>query len=152
MLLGIRDNANALVDMINQIEWTRKQLGDLATVLKEQGDIYVKAAAAGEELGKKLISVEENLFRMRAQGGSATQDTFRWPSQFYDQIARLASQVAQSDSAPPTAPQIDAHERYTKILKSYQDQWSEVIQKDLAAFNMLLKEQNVPGIILVKIK
>ncbi len=150
MLLKIRESVNSLVGMINQIEWIRKQLGDLTTVLNKEGDTYAKVSKAGEEFANKLMAFEENLFRMRAQGGNAVQDSLRWPSKFYDQIIRLASDVAQSNSAPPTVPQIGALERYSEILRSYQSELRELIEKDLEAFNMLLKEQNVPGIIVLK--
>lgn len=97
-----------------------------------------------------MILVEEPLFRMRTQGGLATQDAFRWPSRFYDQVRRLAAKVAQSDSARPTAAQIDAHERYTRLLRTSEGQWRELVEKDLASFNRMLKDQNIPSVILVE--
>lgn len=150
LLLEIRENANALMGLIGQIEWARKQLDDLTVVLKASRTAAAGTVRAAEDLGRKMILVEEPLFRMRTQGGLATQDAFRWPSRFYDQVRRLAAKVAQSDSARPTAAQIDAHERYTRLLRTSEGQWRELVEKDLASFNRMLKDQNIPSVILVE--
>jgi hypothetical protein len=148
MLLEIRDNINHLVDMINQIEWIRKQIYDLKDMLKEDKETAA-IITAGEKLDKKLIAVEENLFQMRLTGGTATQDSLRWPNKYYSRILRVASQISKSDF-PPTKSQVEAHERFTKRLESYQSQLNELLDKDFPAFNNLLREKNIPNIILVE--
>lgn len=148
MLLEIRDNMNRLVDMINQIELIRKQIYDLKEMLKEN-ESAAPVITAGKELDKKLIAVEENLFQMRLTGGTAGQDSLRWPNKYYASIVRVASQIAKSDF-PPTKPQAEAHERFKKRLESYQNQFNELLNKDLPAFNNLLKEKNISNIIVKK--
>jgi hypothetical protein len=148
ILLEIRENVNLLVDMVNQIEWVRKQIYDLKGKLKEDEN-NESIITAGEELDKKLIAVEENLFQMRLTGGTSTQDSLRWPNKYLSRISRIASRIAKSDFTP-TIPQVEAHERYKKLLMSYRDQLEDVLNKDFKAFNKLLREKDIPNIILVK--
>jgi len=143
MLLELRDNSNSVADMINQIEWIRKQIYDLGAILK-----YDKNAASiiseGQELDQKLIAVEENLVELKLTGGS--QDWLRWPTRFHAKLSSLAGNVGGTDF-PPTTQQIEVHEMYKEQLATYKNQLSELLNRDLPAFNNLLKEKNIPNVI-----
>jgi hypothetical protein len=143
MLLELRDNSSSVADMINQIEWIRKQIYDLYTILK-----YDKNAASiiseGQELDQNLIAVEENLVELKLTGGS--QDWLRWPTRFHAKLSSLAGSVGSTDF-PPTTQQIEVHEMYKEQLANYKNQLSELLNKDLPDFNNLLKEKNIPNII-----
>jgi len=146
LLLEIRDNINSVVDMINQIEWIRKQIYDLATLLKEDKSAE-PLITAGKELDKRLIAVERNLFQMKLTGRG--QDLLRWPSKLISELWFLAGSVGSSDF-PPTTQQVEVHEMFKKQLATYQSQLNEMLDKDLPAFNSQLKEKNIPNIIIVK--
>lgn len=147
MMLEIRDNVNLLVDMINQIEWIRWQINSLKTMLKEDENTKI-VINAGDSLDKKLIEVEEHLFQMRLTGGTATQDSLRWPNKYYAKILRFASKLSSSDFAP-TVPQLEAHERFKKQLIEFRNQLNKVLDTDFTAFNNLLREKKIPNVILV---
>jgi hypothetical protein len=145
MALEIRDNTNTVVDSINRIEQIRKQIHDFAKSLK--GDkSAVKVIAASKKLDEKIVEVEGKFFQKILAEGDLK--SFRAPVKLYSQLALLAGDVAQgSADFPPTAQQIEVHEELKKELIAAQSKLKEFIQKDIAAFNTMLKKRNMPAII-----
>ena len=148
MSLEIRDNLSEVVDMINEVEWVRKQIYDLNDRLsgKEQ---YESVTEAGKALDTKLIDFEQNLFQMRLTGGS--QDVFRNPSKLYARFGFLYSDVETSwggvgSDWPPTAQAMEVHQLLKERLRRYQGLFRTLMSDDLAAFNGMLAENNVKGL------
>lgn len=145
MVLEIQDNINTVVDSINQIEWIRKQIHDLMELLKGKDHISTVITAAGK-LDKKIEAVEGNFFQKILAEGDLK--SFRAPVMLYSQLALLAGDVAgMSADFPPTAQQLEVHEELKKELAVALDKLNDLIEKDITAFNMLLKEKNIPSII-----
>ena len=102
-------------------------------------------SAAG--LDEKLISIEENLIQRKLTGGR--QDALRWPIRLYAKLLNLAEGVDESDFAP-TTQQVEVHETYKAQLSEVRRRLDEVLGKDLAEFNDLLKAKNIPHIVSLK--
>jgi len=141
VLSAIYGNIDAVADMINRIEWIRKQICDLKNMLKEKEGIEPVLKAAGE-LDRKFIEIEGELFSMEISGEG---DSLRWPDKFYVKLGFLASDIAKSDF-PPTSQQIEVHAMFTKQLAGYQDRLKQVIEGDVLVFNDLLKGKKIPGL------
>jgi len=141
ILLEIRDNINSIVDMINQIEWLRKQTNDLQALLGEDKNAEPMLAAS-EEFEQKLIAMQDHFYNVRLTYNSDQ----RWRERFYTRYCHLASSIGQSDF-PPTTQQVEVHEVFKKRLASYKDRFNELLNKDLPDFNNLLEENNIPKII-----
>jgi photosystem II stability/assembly factor-like uncharacterized protein len=146
MLLQIRDNMNTLIDMINQAELIRKQLYDLQELLSHE-EKNKPVISAIQDLDEKIIAVEENFFQMRLTG--ASQDVLRWPMKLLAKLGSLAFDIEMSDF-PPTDQQVEVYEMYKEQLKAYEQQFQEILDKELPAFNQMLQEKNVPHIIVVQ--
>jgi hypothetical protein len=141
-VLGIYEDIHSVAGMINRIEWIRKQLYDLKAVLQED-----KAAEAilkaGEELDKKVMDVENFFFPLDRTGSG---DDLRFPDKFYAKLFFLAYDMAKSDF-PPTDQQLEVKEMFDRQLREYTGRLQEIIDKDVAGFNAMLKEKNIPNII-----
>jgi photosystem II stability/assembly factor-like uncharacterized protein len=147
MLLELRENSNEVVAMVNRIEWIRKQIYDLFEMLeedKEDEDVIEE----GKKLDKKLMDVEENLIQLKLTGGG--QDILRWPMKLYGKISMLAGSVASVDH-PPTDQALEVNEMCKQKIATYQGQFKELLDKDIPAFDKLLKEKDLGGIV-TKIK
>ncbi|MFC1662330.1 WD40/YVTN/BNR-like repeat-containing protein, partial [Gemmatimonadota bacterium] len=149
MSLEIRDNLNDVVEMINEVEWIRKQIYDLNDRLEgeEQHETILEA---GKELDEKLIDFEQNLFQMRLTGGG--QDVFRNPSKLYARLGFLYADVETSwggvgSDWPPTSQAIEVHGLLKERLRTYQGQFRALLSEDLTAFNGLLRENNLGGVV-----
>ncbi len=136
VLLEIRDNANQVVDLIEEAEVIRSQIIQRMISI-EDSVIEEEIRAAGNELNNKIIDLEMNLTDLRLSGGSAGQDRLRWPRQLYAKITSLAGYIGGSDF-PPTTQQLEVHQRLTDSLREYQAQMDVIRSQDLTEFNVLL--------------
>lgn len=147
LLMEVRNNIEGVAEMINQLEWMRKQIYDLqALLMKEKSAESIMAA--GKELDKKVISIEENLYEMSRTGRGS--DSYRGPSKLIAQLLYVFGSVGSADF-PPTTQQMERHGMFKIELETYRNQLNELLKKDLPAFNGLLKEKNIPILTTTKI-
>ena len=142
VLLEIHRSIDEVADMTNQIEWVRKQVHDLKNMLKEKEGIdpVIKAA---DDLDQKFIGLESFLFSMELSGSG---DGLRWPDKFYVKLRFLANDIGKSDF-PPTSQQIEVLELFKSQLADSQNRLKQLVEKDVAAFNVLLGENQIPKIL-----
>jgi photosystem II stability/assembly factor-like uncharacterized protein len=143
MLLDIRQDVERTADMVNLIEIVRSQLAGLAPLLEgdPRGSDVKKAAAA---LEAKLLEVEDRLIQRRLTGRG--QDGTRWPAQLLAKLTYLANGLASHDSAPTNAEK-EVHALLKQRLGENQAQLDEILGKDVAGFNELLRERKIQNII-----
>jgi hypothetical protein len=152
MTLEIRDNLSEVVDMINELEWIRKQIYDLNERLGDMEGLE-SVVQAGKDLDEKLIEFEQNLHQMRLTGGS--QDVFRNPSKLYARFGFLYSAVETSwggvgSDWPPTTQAVEVHKVLKERLRKYQGEFKQLMSTDVPAFNTLLSENNMSGIVALE--
>ena len=143
--LGLREMSDSTAELINRVEWTRRGLADLEERVRGN-PLYAEVAEVGEELAQALIDLEMELFDLRLTGGSARQDTIRWPRQLWAKIASLAGYSSGSDD-PPTDSMRQVGDNYRVLLEQYLRRWAELAAGDIADFNRLLVERGLPPII-----
>jgi hypothetical protein len=146
MLLELRDNASSVADMVNQIEWIRKQIYDLMALLEGDSDASSVTDSA-KELDKKYIDLEERLYQLKLTGRG--QDSSRYPDKLLSRVPRLASHVGASDFSPTTQA-IEVHAIYKEQIANYRTELGTLINKELFDFNSMLEEKNIPEIYVVK--
>jgi hypothetical protein len=152
MSLEIRDNLSEVVDMINELEWIRKQIYDLKDRLEGQ-DQFSSVVAAAKALDSTLIDFEENLFQMRLTGGG--QDVFRNPAKLYARFGFLYADVETSwgnvgSDWPPTQQAREVHELLKGRLRDYQSRFRALLNNEVSAFNATLLDNNLGGLITIQ--
>jgi len=144
LLLQIRSEVDAVVDLINEIESVRKQTADIRALVGGH-----EAAAAVEKAGgaleDQLEALENQLFDLRLT--NARQDTLRWPRRLYAKLVSLAGYIGGSDF-PPTDQELEVHALYQQQLKDLQGQMEGLRTTDIAALNRLLRENDLGPVIL----
>jgi len=143
--LELREMSDSTAALIDRIEWTRKGILDLEERIGVTPS-YSDVVAAGEALEDALIELEMRLFDLRLSGGSARQDTIRWPRQLWAKIASLAGYSSGTDD-PPTDQMGEISTIYREQLAAALARWAELAEGDLALFNRLLAAQGLPPII-----
>jgi photosystem II stability/assembly factor-like uncharacterized protein len=149
MLLGLRADSSLAADMINTIEWLRKQTGDLSLVLKDglKSPVTADVAKAAAAFEIRLIDLEEEFIQVRNAG--PRQNNTRFPTRLYDKIAGLVGDILMSDFKP-TAQAAEVRMMYQERLASGRRELDRLINEDLVALNRMLKDINVPNIVVVK--
>jgi hypothetical protein len=144
-LLQIRENINAVVKMVNEIEWMRKQIYDLDDMLAEKEDAE-EILEAGKALDEKLKALEGRFFDLRLSGGTARQDTLRWRRRLYSKLTSLAGYIGGSDF-PPTTQHMEVLSNYRELFADSQREFDRLRDEDITAFNQLLQDKGLPGVI-----
>ena len=139
-LENVMDN---MVDAVNEIESLRAQLLDLKSALgTDENDKPVVSAA--DALNAKLVEIEGKLIQLKATGRG--QDDVRFPPELIAKIGYLASGVETADFQP-TTQQVAVHDELKEQAATYQQRLKLLLQQDVAAFNALLRQRNVPNVI-----
>ncbi len=142
LLMELREDAQATAEIINRIEWIRRQLLDLRAVLQGRDGLeHLLAGARG--LDEKLISVEGKLFQLKVT--ETGQDRVRWPARIAGKLAHLKASIAVADY-PPTDQHYEVHKLLRQKLKSAGKELDRVIKTDLSRFNKLLRKHKLGGI------
>jgi len=140
----------------------RDRLSDTHQAVLQIRDVKAQAAAIGEraaKLGKgaalndaskalseKLMAIEKKLVNPEIK---SNQDVLNFPPALDHQFAGLAS-VAASADAKPTESSYAYYKELQGELAGIEKELQTVLEKDLAAFNAKVKEQEIPPVVVVK--
>ena len=130
-LADIRADLEATGELINRVEWVRRQVLDVHAVLQDRGDADELVAAA-DSLNQRLIAAEDGLFQMRATGTG--QDAIRYPTRLIERLGYLFTTVSVGDFRP-TDQQGEVHTLLKQRLLRIREAIEEVLEDDLADFN-----------------
>jgi photosystem II stability/assembly factor-like uncharacterized protein len=139
-LVAIRNDLNQAADAVHRIEAVRVQLDAINRVVD---DATVKRAA--DSLQRKLIDVEMNLVELRLTGGG--QDGVRFASKLIGKLGYLANGIASSDFRP-TDQHLEVQTLLNTQLREHLTAIDALLAKDVVAFNELLKQKNVPNVVV----
>ena len=143
LLLEIRDQVSKVDEAINQMNSVKKQIDDLDKRLPK--DDHGKAVRdAARSFTAKLDPLEDTLIQSKAKSG---QDVLNYPIRLNNELVALAGSVSGADAAPT-----EQSYQVFNMLKQRSDEqvakWDQMVKSDLASFNQLVKQQEVPAIIL----
>jgi len=147
MLLRIRGDITSTSDMVNQIEWMRKQLDDVAKSLhdqKEKADLLKSV----EEMQKKLQDVE---FKLISKVEANSDDKYYVAAyKVYLNLIWLNAEVgtgggdvAGGADFAPTATDGEILDMIEKDLTAAKADYKNLMDKDVPAFNKSLAEHGV---------
>ncbi len=139
-LLAIRGDLNEAADAVHRVESARVQVDAIARVVD---DPAVKRAA--EALQQQLMDVEMNLVDLRLTGGG--QDGVRFGSKLISKMEYLANGIASSDYRP-TNQHGEVQVLLNGQLREHLTAIDRILDRDLAAFNAMLKDRSVPNVVV----
>lgn len=140
----LQNELNAMADTVNRLESVRAQLNQLETQLGDDANSKSIRDAANE-LNNKLTDFEGHLLQLKATGRG--QDDVRWESMLVEKLAYLARQLSGTDF-PPTTQQVAVADELNKKAEQYRNEGQQLMSKDVAAFNSMLRQRNVANIIV----
>ena len=142
-LIEIRDKATQVNQAISRLRSIKKQVDDLQAKLKRQ-EKGKDIIAEGKKLKEKLKEIEDVLIQSKSK---SSQDPLNYPIKLDNKIATLASVVARSD----TRPTDQSYELFKELSAKTDAQiakLNDLIQTDLAAFNKIVKDADIPAVII----
>ena len=121
LLFEVTDDINTAADMINQIEWMRKQLADLTEVIA--GKDLKAVTAAITEFGKKLSAQEDELTQPTIAEGD--NKSFRDPPKTYEKLSMLSADISNSVDFSPNKQQRELHAVLKERLMAVKSRFDE---------------------------
>jgi photosystem II stability/assembly factor-like uncharacterized protein len=145
LLLKIRDKVTETDDAIIQIRDLREQINTVKKRMKN--DPREKTIAdAGKALDKKMTEVEEALIQTKAK---SSQDVLNFPIRLNNQLVALGGVVSSADSAP-TEQSYEVFDMLSKAVDEQLAKWKAIVSTDVASYNNLVKQQDVPALMVTK--
>ncbi|HZG53455.1 MAG TPA: hypothetical protein VEZ40_15090, partial [Pyrinomonadaceae bacterium] len=99
---------------------------------------------AAKSLNGKMTAIEEELYQTKNQ---SSQDPLNYPIRLNNKLAALGGTISNADSAP-TAQAYAVYEDLTGKIDAQLRRLEAVMKTDLPAFNALVREQNIPAVIV----
>jgi hypothetical protein len=143
LALDVQKKTNELSDAVKRILDIQHALDDRVSDTK--GQAYAKRIAdAAKPMKAKLEAIRDSLVEIHSH---ADQITLHYPVRYYNMLLSLAGMVQSADAAPTDqeggiyreiAPKVDQQIAKLRAIES----------GDLASFNALMKELNVPAVMV----
>jgi hypothetical protein len=135
----ILDKLSAVNQAVIDIREIRKQLDEYTSRVKDP-----KVVDAAKTLAKKLTDVEEELYQTKNR---SSEDPLNFPVKLNNKLAALEGVVESSDN-PPTTQSSMVYEDLATQVNAQLAKYKQLSTTDLAAFNRLVRDQNVPAVVL----
>jgi hypothetical protein len=142
LALKIRDDISTIANLVNQLEWIRKQIDDIQQISAE-----TKSSLANDlkSYDSTCVNIEKRLYQLTLTGTFA--DDLRGPTMLYSKLMNLAGQIQQGDYKP-TDQQVAVYELHKKELVVITEAFNAEVKGSLVAVNSKLSNGNLPTIVL----
>ena len=152
--MAIYRDTNSVVRMVNQIEWTRKQLEELRAMLKA-GKAVAADLEAASALERSARAVEDRLLQRTL--AEADEKSFRGPLQLYLKLLWLQAEVGaggadvsgNADFAP-TRSEVEVYELLAQTLEDVRKGFDDLYETKIPAFNEAMKARGFLQLMTVK--
>ena len=141
----IKKDLSSAAEMVNQLEWIRRQGADLKSIAEDQKNNEVVKEI--ESLEQRAVELENNLIQLKITGQG--QGGTRWPAQVIEKLQYLGGTTEIADFAPADQYK-EVHQVLQQRLQESKNKFNQLIEKDLPAFHELLKKNNFNGSIITK--
>jgi hypothetical protein len=143
LLLKIRDKVSETHGAILQIRQVRAQLEELQRRVQGQPAAQ-RVVEAAKGLNQKITAVEEELYQTKNQ---SNQDPLNYPIRLNNKLAALGGVVGSADAAP-TDQSYQVYEELVGRIDAQLRQLDQVMKTDLPAFNRLVRETDIPAVVV----
>ena len=138
MLRQLRDKLAAANEGVIRIRDAKRQIDSYSASNNKA------VADAAKELAKKLTVVENELYQTKNQSG---QDPLNYPIKLNNKLAALAGVVSATDVSP-TSQSSMVYEELASKTNAQLKEMETLLNDGLAAFNKLVRDQDVPAVVL----
>jgi hypothetical protein len=141
--LKIRDKVSETHEAIVQIREVRRQIDDLLKRVKDHSS-FKPVGEAGSTLTRNLTAIEETLYQTKNR---SNQDPLNYPIRLNNKLAALGGVVSSGESAP-TDQAYAVYDELVSQIDSELLKLNQLVKNDLPAFNQLVKQQNIPAVVV----
>ncbi|HEV2418368.1 MAG TPA: hypothetical protein VGX94_11225, partial [Terriglobia bacterium] len=152
MLLKIRDDISSVSEMVNQIEWLRKELQTIENMLGKEGTPQASTLRSVQDMDKKMQAVEDQLLSPAL--ANSDEKSYLAPYKLYlhliwlnGEIGTGAGDVAGNPGYSPTDASVQVfHGLESKLAKAKSD-YRNLMEKEVPAFNRSLAGRDISPLV-----
>ena len=145
--MQVRDRITQLHTAINEIREVKSQIKSLHSRFGD--DQRVKPALdAADDVTKKMSAVEEELIQVNMKGSEAN---LAFPNMLNERFDTF-SHLIESGDKEPTKPQLEVFQMLSSQLDEQLKRWAQVKQEEVANVSELIKQANLPALIITEKK
>ncbi|HET9224579.1 MAG TPA: hypothetical protein VFO07_18845, partial [Roseiflexaceae bacterium] len=137
---GLLDRAHGAV---NRVRAVRKQV-DAWIKRSEKYAAGAQIAEAGKQLNARLAAAEEHLIQVKAK---SSQDTLNFPTMLNAKLSFLAALAGGSESGPTRAQEQLCEDLAARVEEQI-GAVDAALAEDLPAFNALVRDTDVPAVVV----
>ncbi len=147
LAMQVNDCISRLHQAVNEIRDLRAQIQTLRRQFGE--DPRLKAAfAAADDLDQKMSDVEQKLIQVNMKG---SEGNLAFPNMLNEQFDTFSHAIEAGDNEP-TQPQLDAFHLLSNQLDEQLKKWAQLKSEDVRKVNELVKQANLPALIVTERK
>jgi seryl-tRNA synthetase len=139
----VNDRISRLHQAVNEIRDLRSQIQNLH---KRFGDDprLKPALAAADDLDHRMSEVEQKLIQVNMKGSEAN---LAFPNMLNERFDTFSHTIEGGDKEP-TNPQLEVFQMLSSQLDDQLKKWTQVRQEDVAKVSELVKQANLPALII----
>jgi hypothetical protein len=143
----VKDQMSQLHQAVNEIRDLRSQIQNLH---KRFGDDprLKPALAAADDLDHKMSEVEQKLIQVNMKGSEAN---LAFPNMLNERFDTFSHTIESGDKEP-TKPQLEVFQMLSTQLNEQLSKWAQVKQEDVAKVSELVKQPNLPALMITEKK
>jgi seryl-tRNA synthetase len=143
----VKDQMSQLHQAVNEIRDLRSQIQNLH---KRFGDDprLKPALAAADDLDHKMSEVEQKLIQVNMKGSEAN---LAFPNMLNERFDTFSHTIESGDKEP-TKPQLEVFQMLSTQLNEQLSKWAQVKQEDVAKVSELVKQANLPALMITEKK
>jgi seryl-tRNA synthetase len=147
LAMQVNDRMSQLHQAVNEIRDLRSQIQNLH---KRFGDDerLKPALAAADDLDKKMSEVEQKLIQVNMK---ASEANLVFPNMLNERFDTF-SHVIEAGDKEPTKPQLEVFQMLSGQLDEQLKKWAQVKQENVAKVSELIKQANLPALIITEKK
>jgi len=147
LAMQVNDRMSQLHQAVNEIRDLKSQIQNLH---KRFGDDQrlKPALAAADELDHKMSEVEQKLIQVNMKGSEAN---LAFPNMLNERFDTFSHLIDTGDKQP-TKPQLEVFQMLSSQLDDQLKKWAQVKQEDVAKVSELIKQANLPALIITEKK
>ncbi len=147
LVVEVNNCISQLHQAVNEIRDLRSQITDLHTRFSD--DQRLKPAFdAADELEHKMSAVEQQLIQVNMKGSEAN---LAFPSMLNERFDAFSHSIDGADTEP-TKPQLDVFQMLNGKLEDQLKKWQQIKSEDVSRVNEMVKQANLPALIVTEKK
>jgi len=147
LAMEVNDRISQLHQAVNEIRDLRSQIQNLHKRFADDQRLK-PALAAADDLDHKMSEIEQKLIQVNMKGSEAN---LAFPNMLNERFDTFSHTIETADTEP-TAPQLDVFQMLSSQLDEQLKKWAALKQEDIARVSELVKQANLPALIIVEKK